>query len=266
MKEKLRKIFSVGPFFLIPALNAISPLIVIPALTYTYGAAGWASVAIAQSVGMAAASIAELGWGVLGPQRIARSDVSSRREIYMAALASKIAAVVILAPLAALISFNLVADYKIAATVLTAAISAGALSTSWYFVGCNRPFSIIWAESIPRLGLLSAAGWAIYLGAPLEVYGISLMLAVLLSLAMSSRLAGHPLCPRFLDLKRGSIEVKKQISITLGRSISVIYTSLPVTLVSLVSPQSVAAFAAVERLMRMALSVLGEFQVDCKVG
>ena len=255
--KKLQRLFSLGPFFLIPALSAISPLIVIPALTHTYGAGGWAAVAIAQSVGMAAASMAELGWSVLGPQRVARLDISSRGGVYMAALASKMSAVAIFAPLSAAISFNLVTEHRAAAALLAAAISAGALSSSWYFVGCNRPFSIIWAEGVPRLALLSVAGVAIYLGAPLEVYGGALLMAIIFTLVASSRFAMQPLWPRLSDFRNGFGEIKVQLPITLGRSISVVYTSLPITLVSLSSPQSVASFAAVERLMRMALSILG---------
>ncbi len=175
----------------------------------------------------------------------------------MAALASKISAVAVFAPLSAVISFSLVTEHKAAAALLAAAISAGALSSSWYFVGCNKPFSIIWAEGVPRLILLSVAGGAIFLGAPLEIYGGALLMAITFTVFASSKLAGQPAWPQLSDFRAGLTEVKAQLPITLGRSISVVYTSLPITLVSLTSPQSVASFAAVERLMRMALSILG---------
>jgi len=243
-------------YFLVPALGALSPLIVIPALTHRYGAAGWAAVAIAQSLGMAAAVIAELGWGVIGPQRVARADAAERMSLYESAFATKLAAVCVLAPVAALASFVLATSHKDAAALIGFAMCAGALSPSWFLMGCNKPMAILRVETIPRLCLTVAAGLAIYLGAPLEIYGVAILTACAVTVVLGARIADQRLWPQAKAFREGAQVIRQQLPITFGRVISVIYTSLPIALVSTVSPASVASFAAIDRLTRMFLNLL----------
>jgi O-antigen/teichoic acid export membrane protein len=244
-------------YFLIPGISAVTPLLVYPALTSRYGAAGFAAVAIAQSLGYAGSVIAELGWGVLGPQRVARADGANRESLYQSAIATKSIAIAIIAPLAAIAAFVIAIDFKPAAALLAFATVTMASSPSWYLVGANRPLTILWTEALPRMLLLSSAAFAIVLGAPLEVYGIITLLAVMVTLVLASRATRHRLIPGRAAFSRGGAVIRAQLPLTFGRTISVIYTSLPVAIVGIVNPPSVALFGAIERLMRMALSILG---------
>lgn len=244
------------PFFAIPALSAASPLIVIPALTHTYGASGWAAIAIGQSIGMAASAINDLGWGVLGPQRIAGSSDVERLSIYRAAFAAKLATFLILFFPVIFLALYLAPQYKAASAILAIAICAGSLSPAWFFIGCNKPRQILLLESVPRMLLLIVAGVAIYFGSSLIVYGMALLVAVLATAFFFVLVFGRAAIPEYEDLQRGLEETKRQWSITLGRTVSVIYTALPIVLVSVVNPNAVVGFSAVDRLMRMALSIL----------
>ncbi|BDZ48176.1 hypothetical protein GCM10025867_04170 [Frondihabitans sucicola] len=58
-----RHLLPVLLYFGAPTLSALAPLAVIPAITSSLGARGWASTAIALAVGNAGLVIAEVGWG-----------------------------------------------------------------------------------------------------------------------------------------------------------------------------------------------------------
>jgi O-antigen/teichoic acid export membrane protein len=241
----------------IPALGAVTPLVVYPALTARYGAHGLAAIGIAQSLGSAAAVFAELGWGVLGPQRVARADVQGRQVLYESAFATKLPATLLMAPLAALAAYRIAGQYQIASAIMAFAFTLVALSPSWYLIGCNRPLAILYVETIPRIVFSIASAIAILRGAPLALYGVGIIATTLLTLVLTATVTGQRLWPRGEAFHSGVSVVKAQLPITLGRIISVIYTSLPITIVGIVSPGSTATFTAVERLMRMASSMLG---------
>jgi O-antigen/teichoic acid export membrane protein len=243
-------------YFLIPGISAVTPLLVYPALTFRFGEEGFASVAIAQSLGSAGAVIAELGWGVIGPQRIARADRAGRTRLYGSALATKGLAVLIIAPLAGLAASLIVSDHQVAAAILASATVTMALSPSWYLVGANRPLTILYTEGIPRTVLLIGAAIAIAVGAPLELYGIATFLAVACTLFLVWGAVGERPLPTGQDFREGGHVIREQLPLTFGRMISVIYTSLPVAIVGIVYPSAVPVFGAVERLMRMALNIL----------
>jgi O-antigen/teichoic acid export membrane protein len=251
-----RHIWNIASYFLIPALSAVTPFLVIPVLTRTYGSSGWSSIAIAQSVGSAAAVIAELGWGVLGPQRVARAGIGERAEIYESAIATKLTSVAVLLPIAASATYFLVDEHRLAAVVMTTAFTAAAMSPSWFLVGLNRPLAIVVVEVVPRLGASIGAAVVLLNEGPLEVYGGLLLVAVLVTLVLASRMCEQRLIPRRASFAAGWRTIRLQLPVTLGRAVSVAYTALPITIVSLVSPAAVPIFASLERLMRMGLSVL----------
>ncbi|TIH35584.1 lipopolysaccharide biosynthesis protein [Subtercola vilae] len=253
---RLKQLRTLLFYFLIPGISAVTPLLVYPALTIRFGENGFASVAIAQSIGYAGSVIAELGWGVLGPQRIARADKAGRASLYGSALATKGTASLIVAPLAAIATALIVTDHQLAAGILAFATVTMALSPSWYLVGANRPLTILWTEGIPRTVMLVGAAVGIALGAPLELYGIATLVAVVVTLCLVSRATGERVIPHRASFGTGRAVLREQLPLTFGRMVSVIYTSLPIAIVGVVNPGAVALYGAVERLMRMALSIL----------
>lgn len=254
---RLRQFRTLAFYFAIPAISAVTPLLVLPALTAEYGARGLAAIGIGQSLGSTAAVIGELGWGVLGPQRIARATLEGRRQMYELALATKISALSLVVPLAALAAYYVADDHQAASALIAFAFGLTAMSPSWFLTGLNKPILILLGEALPRLVLSAGVAIAILAGAPLELYGLSLLAAVCITWVLVARVTGQRLWPSRQAFRAGPGAIRTQLPLTGGRIVSVLYTFLPVTLVALISPSSTATFTAADRLMRMALSLLG---------
>jgi hypothetical protein len=240
---------------LVPAVSAAAPLAVIPAATSRFGASGWSAVAVGMSVGIAAAVVAELGWSIVGPVRIAR-DPEARAAVFARALASKLVATAVLLPVVVVVTALLVDRHALAAVLVGVGVALGALSPTWYFVGLGRPGRVVLTEALPRVVLALAAAAALVVGAPLEVYGSCLVLAVVATAVLTPLVddaARFPSRQAFAEVPR---VVREQAVLVLGRAVTTTYKSLPVALLGVAAPASVAAFAATDRPLRMGLQVL----------
>ncbi|MDY0892245.1 lipopolysaccharide biosynthesis protein [Frigoribacterium sp. CFBP9030] len=251
----MRHVWKLALYIAIPSLSAAAPLIVIPAITSTHGATGWASVAVALAIGNAGAVLAELGWGVVGPQRVGR-EPDNRSRIYAESQASKGIAVAVLAPLSALAAYLVVGEDKGPAALLAFALVSAAISPSWYFIGTGRPSFVLMADTVPRVVLSIAAALVIAGGGSLWFYGASLLIAALVSYVLGNRLGHLPMVQRLVSTKDAVGIMRHQSVVILGRGVSTVYTALPAAFLGVVSPASVATFAAVDRPMRMGLNVL----------
>jgi hypothetical protein len=135
-------------------------------------------------------------------------------------------------------------------------VALGALSPTWYFVGLGRPGRVVLTEALPRVVLALAAAAALVVGAPLEVYGSCLVLAVVATAVLTPLVddaARFPSRQAFAEVPR---VVREQAVLVLGRAVTTTYKSLPVALLGVAAPASVAAFAATDRPLRMGLQVL----------
>ncbi|GGE99245.1 hypothetical protein GCM10011313_22750 [Mycetocola zhadangensis] len=255
----MRRIGVIGLYLLIPGLSAVTPLLVLPALTTAYGAVGLTVFGVAQSLGGTAAIMADLGWGVLGPQKVAHSTNEKRSSLYVSAAATRLSALALLAPVAALASFLIVDGDKGAAAVIALGFSAAALSPSWYLIGCNRPLTILWVEGLPKIVAAAVCAVAYLQGAPLFIYGLALVAAAILTWTLSAFATGNGFWPGRGEFKRGASVMREHFPLTIGRTIGAVYTTLPIAIVAVAAPSAAPLFTAVERLMRMALSLLGGF-------
>lgn len=253
---RFREARSLVLYVLAPAIGAVVPLVALPAITAQYGASAFASIAIAQSLGGAAAVICELGWNVVGPQQVARLPELSRRDLYRSALATRLVALALGLPVAALLTVVIARNDIWTAVLVTTAMTFGALSTSWFAIGANRPATILLADGLPKLLLYSSAALLISLGFPLVTFGVAAVLAAVLAPVAGALLLRLPLRPRARDFAGVLAVIRAQLVITGGRGISVVYTSLPIALVGVLNPAAVPVFAAVERLVRMGLLAL----------
>ena len=242
-------------YIAIPSLSAAAPLVVIPAITSTHGASGWASVAIALAIGNAGAVLAELGWGVIGPQRVGR-EPDNRPRIYAESQASKGLAVAVLAPVSALAAFLVVTEDRGPAALLAFALVSAAISPSWYFIGTGRPGFVLASDTVPRVVLSLLAAVVIARGGSLWFYGASLLAAALVTYVTGNRLGRLPMFQRLIGPRAAVAIMRQQSVVILGRGVSTVYTALPAAFLGVVSPASVATFAAVDRPMRMGLNVL----------
>jgi O-antigen/teichoic acid export membrane protein len=256
VRRRISQIRNLLLYFAIPALGAVAPLVAIPAISSQFGAATWGSVAIAQSLGAAAAVVAELGWGVVGPQRVAQLPSSRRWVVYRAALSSKMVATLVLAPIAGLAAFLIAPASPVDMAVLAIATAFGALSPTWFFIGSGQPVRVLLTESVPRVALNAAAALALVLGAPLWVYCWAMIFLPFLTLAAAGFILGPKYIPSGRDFRKARAVIRAQRVVAIGRAISVVYTALPIAIVGVVAPAVVPVFAASDKLMRMALSIL----------
>jgi O-antigen/teichoic acid export membrane protein len=249
-----RQVGRLALHLLVPALSAAAPLAVIPAVTSIYGASGWAAVAVGLSVGVATAVVAELGWGIVGPQRVARG-IRPPGDLFATAAASKLVATAILLPVATAVTLAVVDEHRPAAALVSVGVALGALSPTWYFIGLGRPLLVLLAETVPRVLVSLASAVAIAAGAPLEVYGAGMVLAAVVTFGVAPRLGGARL-PGAGDFRAVPAVVRSRLVLVVGRGVTTTYKSLAVALLGTVSPGSVAGFAAVDRPLRMGLQVV----------
>jgi len=257
----VRRLLRFSAFLLIPAVSAVTPLIAIPAITATAGAAGWEAYALGLAVGSAACTLIELGWPLTGPQRVAAELPGHRWATLVSSVRTRLLALIVLAPLAmglaGLLAWNVSTDNLATAVLMALASAATGLSGNWYFIGVGRPLRILSSDALPKAVFTAAASMAVLAGAPLEVVPVGYLLAATISPAASLLLARHEReSPAHFTLADDLRVIRLQRSAMGARSISALYIALPVTLVAIFAPAALAAFAAAERLMRMALTIL----------
>lgn len=256
MSRYLKRVWGILPYFLIPAAGALSPLLVIPAVSTTFGASGWAVMAIGQSIGGAAAVVGELGWGVVGPQQLPRLGQRRRLRLYRISLASRLLSAVPLTVLAAVLAALLAPNGRLEAASLAAGTALAALSPTWFFIGTNRPYVILGTESLPKIATALVSGMLILAGFGTVIFGLLTICQVGLTLCLAARRIDGPTWPKWAEFREAPAAMRRQFVISVGRSISVVYTYLPTSIAAIVAPSAVPAFAAVDRLMRMSLAVL----------
>lgn len=255
-RRRLKSAGSFSLYLVAPVLSAVTPLLVFPSVTRMFGEPGLGAMGIAQSVGTAASVIGELGWAVVGPQRIAALSGHERARYVRLASASRLVALAVLVPLCILIVTALSPEFKFESAIISVGSTMAGLSLGWAWIGANRPSRMLFFESIPKLLLSVTAAGIISLGGSLAVYGVALIIGALISL-----LAGMlDFTALRADVRADRQEIlhalREQAVVTGGRSITAGFTALPVTLIALVSPAAVPLFTAIDRLARMSLSVL----------
>lgn len=250
----LRETWRSACFVLVPIVSAASPLVAFPAITARYGTPGWTAVAIGLAVGGTAAVLAELGWGVIGPQRVAR-DPRGSRALYGRSLASRLVAVAVLAPLAGLLAAVLARTAPVAAALCAVALVLACLTPSWYLVGLSRPELILLVETVPRVAAVLGAALVIAHGGPLEAYGGGMLLAALATVVLAGTLPGLVWWPSRTDLRSVLQVIVDQRVLVAGRAVTVCLTTAPTILLGVVAPGAVSAYSAVDRPLRMGLGV-----------
>ncbi|QHC67086.1 hypothetical protein GSU68_11275 [Rathayibacter sp. VKM Ac-2759] len=243
-------------YALIPAIGVLSPLFVIPAITRNFGAEGWAALAIAQAIGNGTALFAGLGWSVIGPQQIASHTFPEALGIYRLALTSRLAVIGPIGIITGMVSWFAVQSYEGESAIIAVGVMGAALTPQWFFIGLNRPLTILLTDGAPRLAAALGSALAIDAGAPLVVFPIATLLCVPLTLLLTALALGPGSIPRAEDWSGVVRVIREQAVVAWGRSISIMFTSAPVVVVGLVSPQASPLFSAADRLLRMSVMVL----------
>ncbi len=244
-------------YLAVPLLNAVSPLLALPAITAMHGGGAWAAVAIGQSVGGAAGVIVELGWALSGPQRAARQSRRNRARAFALSVVTKamisIPVLMIACPLAFLLSPGFEADSALVAVGAILGMFAG----GWIFIGMMRPVLFLLTEVLPRALLILGAALAIWLGGPLLWYSGALVLASLFACVSGAVVLGvRPQDFVAVGFRRCLRIIRMQGHALAANVFSSVYISLGVTVATLGSPHSTLLYATVDRLQRMTQQVL----------
>lgn len=246
---------------IVPMFGLVSPLLVIPAMTSRFGADAWVAVALGQSIGGAASVVVELGWGLNGPQRVARQGRAFSQQTLAVSIITKLVVLVPLGALAFFIALQLAPAFSLESGLVAVGASTLGLSCSWFFIGTRRVGRLLLADAVPRLvcAVISAlvilsggALWTFALIGMLIPSALTVFLALLVNRVSFSQL-------RTYSVRRVFRLIRLQGAALSGRALSAIYIALPVTIVTLAAPAAVPVFAAAERLQRMYLQLLGAF-------
>lgn len=246
-------------FALIPLMNAVVPLLALPAVTSSYGKPAWEAIAVGQSIGAGVASVAELGWGLIGPQRVARQSARVVAGFASLSLSSRVLVLSPLSLIGALVSALVVDQDRLLGALTALGASTLALSLAWVFVGLGQPWQVLSTETGVRLAAALLTVTLLETGAsPLVYPAVGLVLPGLVApalglLVLRRRSLGR--IPRF-TASQAVRALLLQRAATGTRAASAVYIALPVAIVGVVSPSSAAVFGAGERLLRFALSGL----------
>lgn len=200
--------------------------------------------------------VGELGWGIVGPQRVAAGTDSSRLRIIRQSFASQLGPTLLLAVPSAAIAGVSAPQFAVESAVIAFGTVLQALNPTWYFIGLGRPGLALWAVSIPRLVLVAGAAVLVLSDFGLVPYAIAIAVMSPVSVLITFIICGRGSVPRMKDFHSAWSVVKSQWILILGRGVSAAYTSMPAAIVGAVRPDVTAVFAANDRIARMGLSVL----------
>ncbi|MCI0158330.1 hypothetical protein KNO15_16635 [Leifsonia shinshuensis] len=252
-------------YLAVPVLNAVSPLLALPAVTSTHGAGAWTAIALGQSLGGTAGVVIELGWGLSGTQRVARMCSRNRARVFALSLVTKAAVAVPALCIAAPLAAWLAPDYAAVAALIAVATGLAVMGGGWIFIGMMRPRLFLFTEVLPRTTLIAAAAAAISAGLSLYLYPIALLLGALISPAAAAAVLGV----RGSDLvalgPRRIVRVIRLQGHALSTNVfSSMYLSLGTTVATLGSVNATLLYASVDRLKRMVQQVISTQQYVLK--
>lgn len=245
-------------FILLPALSFLSSLVVLPVIARQFGSTGWPAVALGMSVGAAMGTLCELGWGMTGPARVARMrGAGARARLCSVAMATQWIVAIPASMTAVLVTAALTPGHVLASCATAFAFTWSGAGPAWFFVGMGQPRNILFTDTLPRLGASLLAAVTMSFGAPLVTYPLLLIGSIAVGVIVTAKLTGA----RPHHLKGWTPARLRSIYAIQGHALqsnlaSAVYISLPVALVTAISPAAMPIFATSERMLRMLLNVV----------
>lgn len=241
-------------FALLPAIAAVSPLLVLPAVSRTAGPDGWASAIAGESVGTFAAIAIAYGWTTIGPSLVAIApDTATRGRLYRDALVVRaVTGIVALPILAAICWWVSSPGFEWLAVLMGVQGALIALSFTWFAVGVGDPRAIMIYDAVPRLLVAVVAMLAIVQFGVVELYpALGITVTLVGTTLYTVRLLRHypsdwPTARELPALFRVGAPVALNDA-ALGA-----YSSVPTPLVNIVTPGVPAAgFASADKLLKL---------------
>lgn len=245
-------------FSVLPALSLLASVILLPLISRSYGATGWATLALGQSVGAITSVVVGLAWPIIGGNQIAlATGATERRTIYRISVYSRLALLIVVFPLAVAIVLAFSTSYSWEAVLFMTGIAFNGLSASWYFSGTGTPKYLIVNEGLTRMAayLLSAVGLLGGLG--LWWYAGVMAFSGLVMAALNwARIMGREPLWVADSWAAAKSAIRSQLVGTVSRLGQAAFSYGGVTLVAIFAHGSLGTFAAADQLQKAANNAL----------
>ncbi|KQR21167.1 lipopolysaccharide biosynthesis protein [Microbacterium sp. Leaf151] len=241
-------------FTLIPAVAAVSPLLVLPAVSRSAGPDGWASAIAGESVGTFAAIAVAYGWTTVGPALISIAPDDTRRgRLYRDAILVRLLTSLVALPLLVVVCVLVAAPgYGLLAALMGLQGALIGLSFTWFSVGVGDPRSILFYDALPRLGVAVLSMVAILSGLPVEVYPLAgILVTVVGTTLFSLRLLRRYPSP-WPPLREVPGLFRVGAPVALNDAALGAYSSVPTPLVNVIATGTAAAgFASADKMAKL---------------
>lgn len=257
MKLRIKRlpIRQLASFTALPLLAAVAPLLVLPAIGRTLGAAGWAAIATGQSIGAAASILVAYGWPIVGPSVVASLSTSERVSYYLDSIYMRLLLLLPVGAVAVSLAMILVKEeFSLAAGLMSGALCLVGLSASWFYIGVGEPSRVALYDAGPRIVASVISVPALLFSRNAAIYPLILFLFTALGIWLGSReiakRASHGR-PKWASIAG---HFRSQWPIVFSGVVTSGYTGFSVAIVALASGSvtTVAAFASAFRLQSMA--------------
>lgn len=248
----------------VPAVGIVSPLFAYPTIISTHGVGAFAALAVGQGLGGLGAVAIEMGWNLTGPQAVAGQSDVQRIRTFRASVTMKATVAAVTLPLIVVAAYTISSPFTSAVILASTAAASTGFTSSWFFIGTDRPWLLVGTEAAPKLLGVLAGCLFLLNGSALVLLPACQLVGSLLGLAVAWGIIHRDSGPSNQDAgyAYGGFSVggwRAQGGVTLSRIVSAGYINLPVVGVQLLAPTSLPLFAAYDRLLRIGLLVAQAF-------
>ncbi|MPQ99420.1 hypothetical protein GB931_16140 [Modestobacter sp. I12A-02628] len=242
----------VTSFVGLPLISLLGSVAVIPVISSVGGAPGWAAVALGQAIGTGVATVLQYGWGFVGPTLVVGLDGPGRAQLLWVSTLARLLVGAVVFPVGAVAAALLAPDgYAVLAALTAVALGTVGLSAHWFFVGTGRPGREARYETIPRLAVQLVSVVAVLVTRdPFWYPAVLLCGQLVITATLTRRLSEPSLSRRTWSQAWGSLRTQRTSAAT--DVVVAVVNSAPMSILAAVAPGSLAAFAAGDRVQRLA--------------
>lgn len=252
----MKKLFGrLAGFSVLPVASALLPLLALPIVARVGGPGAFTALIAGQAIGAFAATVAYVGWNVLGTPRVAQASANERLDLYARSFYARLFAVILLSPLVVLLSVLIAPTGFEALAVLFAFGSfLTALTLSWFAVGVSSPGIIAIYDLLPKTVATIVATVLVLATQHAEWYGWALALSPVIGCLHFNYRRFSRLLPPFPGLRRlwgDLVESRSGWGVEITGNL---YANAPVPVVSAVAQLPAAAsYASSDKIYRYGL-------------